>query len=739
MKLRAWVAAGAAAVVAGGAIAALEVSQAPGAPAQAAAQRLGAAKRHLPVARHVRPRAFASCAGLVRYARAHFAVTHGLPDPSLRPVVEPPLGAPTAQSSPTAAPPPATAAPTQGNTNATGTPSYSTTNVQEAGVDEPDIVKTDGSTIFTVSRGRLFAVGAGAGPGGPQLEGTLDLGQRGYNAQLLLRGSRLIVILAGSPVVPLAAGAPAAPAGAGARPAAAALIPPSPPNIPGWAGSYYYRATTTVEEVDVSDPAAMHVTRTMSVDGTFVDARQNGSTARLVIASAPPAIANSRLAARASGWIPRRQFHSLLTGRRYSRPAASCAAIARPAQFSGLGMLTILTLNLDRGLWTAGSDALMADAQVVYGSTKSLYVATQKWIPPQTAPDRIPADATVIDRFDVSDPSQTTLVASGEVPGYLLNQFSLSEYKGFLRVASTSRPIWWTPATPPTQSQSYVTVLATQGGALVPVGQVAGLGVGQQIYSVRFVDDAGYVVTFRRVDPLYTLDLSTPTAPKVAGKLELEGYSSYLHPVGNGLLLGVGQSIGTSANEPSGAQLELFDVSDPAAPKLLARAALGNGSSTNVSYDHHAFLFWPPTKLAVLPLQIYSPPTCSYPPAGPPQPGAPNSTPGATNVAPCSSGPQNQGFIGAIGYSVDRSGITEVGRVTHDALNGNTPAIMRSVVIGDRLFTISDAGVMASQLGTLARQAFVAFPQPQPQPQPGASGTGTAPPAGTTTTKPAGR
>jgi hypothetical protein len=399
-------------------------------------------------------------------------------------------------------------------------------------------------------------------------------------------------------------------------------------------------------------------------------------------------------------------------------------------------MLTILTLNLDRGLWTAGSDALMADAQVVYGSTQSLYVATQKWIPPQTAPDRVPADTTVIDRFDATDPNQTTLVASGEVPGYLLNQFSLSEYNGYLRVASTSRPIWWGSTAPQPQSQSYVTVLATQGGVLAPVGQVAGLGVGQQIYSVRFVDNAGYVVTFRRIDPLYTLDLSTPTAPKVAGQLELEGYSSYLHPVGNGLLLGVGQSVG--ANEPSGAQLELFDVSVPATPKLLARAALGSGSSTGVAADHHAFLFWPAAKLAVLPLQIYSPPPCSYPPAGPSQPGSTGPATGAPSAPPCASSSPDQSFTGAIGYSIDRGGIAEVGRVTHDAVNGYSPAIVRSVVIGDRLFTISAAGVMASRLATLARQSFAAFPQPQPQPQPGVTGTGTASPGRTTSTKPAG-
>jgi hypothetical protein len=383
--------------------------------------------------------------------------------------------------------------------------------------------------------------------------------------------------------------------------------------------------------------------------------------------------------------VPARRFHSALTGRRYARPVASCDAISHPAQFSGLGMLTILTLDLDRGLWAADSDALMADAQIVYGSKASLYVATQKWLSPATPVDSLPAGTTtVIHRFDVAG-GRTTLTASGEVPGYLLNQFSLSEDRGVLRVASTSRPIWWGDR-PQAPSQSFVTVLREDAGRLVRVGQVSGLGRGQQIYSVRFLGDRGYVVTFRRVDPLYTLDLASPADPKVAGQLELEGYSAYLHPVGDGLLLGVGRAIAASGNEPSGTQLELFDVSDAAAPRLLARTTLGGGSSSQVEYDHHAFLFWAPAKLAVLPIQTYD---------------------AAPGPAGTTSGP---GFTGAIGYRVDASGIAEVGRITHDAADGGVAPIARSIVIGDRLFTISDAGVMTSSLDALARQAFVAFP-----------------------------
>ncbi len=347
-------------------------------------------------------------------------------------------------------------------------------------------------------------------------------------------------------------------------------------------------------------------------------------------------------------------------------------------------MLSILTVNFDKGLGAAHSDSLMADAQIVYGSTQNLYVATQRWLSPALPVVKLPtSQTTVIDQFDVTDPDTTTLVASGEVPGYLLNQFSLSEYGGYLRVASTSRPIWWggVEAVAPPQSQSYVTVLQPKGGVLSPVGQVSGLGQGEQIYSVRFVDDTGYVVTFRQVDPLYTIDLSTPTAPKVVGQLDLEGYSAYLHPVGDGLLLGVGVDVSSDTNEPTGAQVELFDVSDPASPKLLAKTTLGAGSSTQATYDHHAFLYWPPTGLAVLPMQTYLTSTSSQP------------------------------FDGAVAFHVSRSGgIGALARIAQDAVTGTTPSIERAIVIGQTLYTLSDSGIMASSLSTLARQAFVSFP-----------------------------
>jgi hypothetical protein len=637
----------------------------------------------------VRPRTFGSCAQLVGYARHGLGLTRGVPEPAVLPVGGPVGTVPPVYSGPT--PTPTAGAPGQG-----GAPSFSTTNNQEPGVDEPDIVKTDGARIFAISQGTLYAVDAGGST--PKLAGSLSLGATGYGAQLLLHGRRLIVVSSGF-AYPVGVGVPA-PGGGSAM-----LYP------------YRYGGQTVITEVDVSDPAAMKVTRTMTVDGTFVDARQTGSSARLVISSQPRAIIYPGARGEANGWVPVRRFHSLLTGRRYAVPIAPCRTIRRPVEFSGLGMLTILTIDLDRGLYATDAEALMADARVVYGSQDSLYIATQKWIDPRTPVDKLPqSQSTVIDKFDVTDPLHTTLLASGEVPGCVLNQFSMSEYKGDLRVATTSRPIWWDAQPPQALSQSYVTVLRGSGPVLVPVGQVAGLGAGQQIYSVRFVADAGYVVTFRRVDPLYTIDLSDPSAPRVAGKLELEGYSSYLHPLGNGLLLGIGQDVG-AGNEPAGSQLELFDVSDPSAPRLLARTSLGGGSYSEALYDHHAFLYWPATKLAVLPVQIYPPVV-----VGPPVPPT-----GATGSAAAAGTSSSAEFVGAIGFHLAASGIDELGQIVHDPVNGYSPPIRRSLVIGNTLFTLSDEGVMASSLDTLARQAFVAFPQ---HPTPGVGAAGGARPTG---------
>jgi hypothetical protein len=630
-------------------VAAALLAAAPGAPQAAARSRPSAA----------RLKAFTSCAALVSYARRNLRRTGGRVWSG---VTDVPLGGPARGAPETVAAP--QAAPGSAGTD------YSTTNNQEEGVDEPDIVKTDGKRIYAISGQTLYALDARA----PRLLGKLELGD-GFGYELLLRGDRLLALWRPSTPVP---------------------VEGAPPSVRSSVAPIASPGTTHIADIDVSDPAAMRIARSETVDGDYVTARRNGATARVVISSSPHVLVEPAAATRVSGWLPRAVVSA--RGRRSVRRAVACRAVRRPVTFSGLGMLTVLTIDLDRGLPAIDSDALMTDAQTVYGSTKSLYIATQRWIDPRTAPDRIPEGVrTAIHRFDASNAERTDYRASGEAPGYLLNQFSLSEFRGVLRVATTQEPVWASGARAQ-DSESLVTVLDQHGGRLDEVGRVGGLGKGERIYSVRFIDDAGYVVTFRQTDPLYTLDLADPTHPRVRGALELLGYSAYLHSVGSDLILGVGRDA-TPEGRVGGAQLSLFDVSNLAAPKLLSRHALGSSSSTDAEFDHKAFLFWPPSKLAVLPVQIYGD--------------------GQTSRAP--------DFTGAIGFRIGRTaGIGEAGRVVHDR-SGTAVPVTRSLVVGARLFTLSDGGVLASDLSTLAPGTWVPFPNP-PSPQPGPGPTPTAAP-----------
>ena len=203
----------------------------------------------------------------------------------------------------------------------------------------------------------------------------------------------------------------------------------------------------------------------------------------------------------------------------------------------------------------------------------------------------------------------------------------MSEYKGVLRLASTKGAPWNTP----TKSETVITTLKRAGDKLEQLGQVGDMGRGERIYSLRFAEDTAYVVTFRQTDPFYTIDLSSPAKPKVVGELKVTGYSGYLHPIGDNLVIGVGQEA-TTQGRVQGTKVSLFDVSDLANPKELAKWSVPS-SQSGAEWDHHAFLWWPATKTLVLPLAEYN---------------------------------RGNGFYGAVVLSVDRAtGITEKGRVSH--------------------------------------------------------------------------
>lgn len=592
-----------------------------------------------PAAQRLKPRlkAFGSCTSLVKYARHNARRTGGTTGVETRVLTPEPL---VLESPGTNVNELASAG---RDRLSASEPAFSTTNVQEAGVDEPDIIKTDGRRIFALADGRLHALDATGAT--PKLVGSLKLGGD-EGRQILLRGDRVLVMTT---------------------------------------RATYSVSRVVLTEVDVSNPAAMVVRRTMIADGELVDARLTGSLARIVIATSPNPIPRRKIAhAGLRRWVPRTLLRSHVSGRTYKRSMVPCDSVRRPRGFSGLDLVSVLTIDMDKGLHAVDRDAILAGAQTVYASPTSLYIASHRYHEGVEDGETAPADSrTEIHRFDAPADGPTTYRSSGAVTGFVLNQFALSEHAGVLRVASTSEPPWFEGggADP---SQSYVTVLAERGSKLAAVGRVGGLGRGEEIYAVRFVGDRGYVVTFRQVDPLYTLDLSDPTRPRVAGQLKIRGYSAYLHPVSDTLLLGVGQDA-TKQGAELGTQLSLFDVSDPARPVRRAQVRLGD-SYSEAEFDHHAFLYWKPANLAVIPLTGF--------------------------------GPEGQlSFEGAVGFRLGQASLADAGRITHptppgkgDGEEEEPPSIGRSLVIGDRLYTLSYAGLQSNRLDTLAPVSFTAFP-----------------------------
>jgi inhibitor of cysteine peptidase len=283
-----------------------------------------------------------------------------------------------------------------------------------------------------------------------------------------------------------------------------------------------------------------------------------------------------------------------------SAPVVAPTDFYCPISKSGGGSITtVVTIDLDAPALTFTSAGIVADAHIVYASTYSLYTASHKYFY-----GREVSEETTLYKFDLTG-EEVRFVGGGGVPGWILNQFSLGEYEGVLRVATTTgHATGWGP-----QSHSQVYCLQNIGGKLTSIGKIEDLAPGEQIYAARFMGARGFVVTFVNIDPLFTLDLSDPTDPFVVGELKVPGYSDYIHPFGEDHLITVGKDTLPVEEDNmawyQGVQLSIFDVSDLAAPVLLHKEILGDrGTSTEAAHDHKAFIFWPERALLALPVDL---------------------------------------------------------------------------------------------------------------------------------------
>lgn len=522
----------------------------------------------------------------------------------------------------------------------------STTNVQEAGVDEPDIVKTQDNRVVTVTDGMLRVIDTVTRAVTGSLDLTIYSGWQ--SAQLLVSGDHAVVVLNPTDTVRYATGAISAPYG---------LSPPT--------------GKATVLFVDLG--ARPSVTGSLHLDGRYLDARMVGSTVRLVASSAPSivlpaspsgtdaqriaAYRKAVVAAPLDAWLP---TYTVATGATTTARAVPCDQVSHPVDYTGASVITVYSLNLANLGADPAPISVVADGDTVYATQSSLYVASnpQWWC---CAGAVAPKSSTDIHRFDIAGTAKPTYLGSGTVPGRLLNQYSLSEYDGALRVATSS----------PNDNGLYV----LNSDTLAAEGHLGGLGKGQQIYAVRFLGSLAYVVTFRQTDPLYVIDLSDPTGPRVSGTLELSGYSDYLHDAGDGRLIGVGQDANAQGTV-AGLQVSLFDVGNGAAPKRTGHVVLP-GVLDEASLDPHQFLYWAPTGLIAVPTQSWN--------------GA-----ASGRVLVLTLHGMTLGKVGLV--------TNPRGPAADDGLG-----IQRSLIVDGDLWTVSGGGLQVSDPTTLSRIAWVPF------------------------------
>lgn len=522
-----------------------------------------------------------------------------------------------------------------------GDSSYSATNIQVEGVDEADIVKTDGEYIYIASWSRVTIVDVSE-PADMKLVGNITqddlLGFELDNCSVYIMGlyvSEDVMV--------------------------AVMV------VYEYEADYAYsdveqsfslpmlRYRTVASVFDIEDPASPVLEYSYGMSGSHRATRMIGDTvyvlteSYIVTLEDDPCLPSLWEGDVADRFEPGKVF--------YDGNATTVDA------FVNLMAIDVATGEHDY------MGVVTGYASTVYMSPEALYFTFQKWSGPflllEDSVTSIDDDAvrTTIHKVEVDGLSMTA-TATGEVEGWLLDQWSMDERDGMLRVATTTS--WSEP-------ENNVYVLSED---LSVLGSLEGLAPTERIYSSRFIGDTLYLVTFRQVDPLFVIDLSDPSSPEVLGELKVPGFSSYLHPVGDDRLLGIGR-------ENSSVKLSLFDVSDPASPAEQDTYIVEAYSYTAATSDHKAVLFDVDREMLVIPITVYDYSSYYY------------------------SSPECGAWVFEV--STD-DGISLRGVISHDdASTYYYDGVRRAMYIGDVLFTVSYTSVKSSSLADLTEMDALSF------------------------------
>jgi uncharacterized secreted protein with C-terminal beta-propeller domain len=628
--------------------------------------------------------------------------------------------------------------------------SHSETNTQVKGVDEADIVKTDGKYIYLL-HGQTFQV-LSAWPA-DQLAGATSTPIEGEPDEMYVADGRVVVysrvngdpIYNGSGVKPRSRYYDAYYGGGRGAPAIDCAGP-------GCGGGWYQNPLTKITVLTL-DGAKTTVQREVYFEGHYQSSRRIGAKVRTVLgggAYGPPVkyypeYQNGQgYPTTKEGWI---QVYEQLRAENtavikastvkdwlpYSFSKEAGAYVARltacedyylPTEGSTeYGLTQIAAIDLDQPQSPAKQAAIVGAIDTIYSSKDAMYLAARAWLPPNSDiwgpgvsvggggvavgstrirhhngtsswTGSISTTYTHVHKFDLNvDPSVPVYEASGTVVGQILNQFSLDEKDRVLRMSTTEQRY----TNDGKNNVSATTVnrvfaLASQNGELKVIGDVGELAPGERIYSTRFVGDRGYVVTFRQVDPLFVIDLKNPAAPAVLGQLKIPGFSEYMHPLDEGHLLTIGRDVDETTNRRGGLALQIFDVTNAVSPKLVHKHVFdpSEWGYSEASQNHKAFTYFADRKLLSFPFYAYS-----------------------------DGGMRSSAEL----FKIDiAAGIQKVGSVDHSSLMQQNPQgycrgyfspyVRRSVFLDNVLFSFSYGGVLANDTANLAQIAKLPLANP---------------------------
>ncbi len=488
---------------------------------------------------------------------------------------------------------------------------FTSTNLQEAGVDETDIIKTDGTYIYVATSNGVDIFKAWPKTAFARVA---SYAVSGGAADLFLTGTTLVVVSQTS------------------------NENGSSEFGGGECGTVFpaFANRTRIESVNVSDPKHPVSNSVLLMDGAYQSARMVNNVAHFAVtatmdpvwseypsvdwdveqkacdgdtdalAELTTAVEAARTANLAAIEVSTVEdfLPSYNTGN--GEEVVDCTAFAKEDGTENNSLTGLVSVSVD-DLTDVSVTFVRGSTSVVYASTEAFYMATTNWAEGQS---------TLIHRFSLGGTSQHTYFGSASVSGAIDNQFSMSEYDNTFRIATMNSSYGDEGES---ASSSNVYILDTTTSTLPQIGKVEGIGLNERLYAARFIGDRGYLVTFKQIDPLFVIDLSDPSAPIVAGELEIPGYSSYLQPLSDGRLIGLGMAVDASIDADKvhmsdavyytavqGVKLALFDVADATAPSLVDDDVIGTRGTTSLALEeHHAFTYDDATGDVVLPISLY--------------------------------------------------------------------------------------------------------------------------------------